>query len=104
MDSEYHRQKGKEHYKKYKQQYLDRHKEVRARNYGIMNEARKDGCVCCGEKEFICLDFHHTAGDKELIVSALVNCSEARIRAEIAKCVILCANCHRKVHAGLLSL
>jgi hypothetical protein len=100
MDAEYHRLKGKEHYRKYKQQYLDRQKVVRARNYAIMDEARKDGCVRCDEHDLCCLDFHHADGGKELNVSALVNCSEKRLRAEIAKCTILCANCHRKEHGS----
>ena len=97
MDAEYHRQKGKEHYQKYKEKYAARSKDVRARNYAIMNEYRKDGCTRCDEKDPACLDFHHLGG-KDAKVSSLVNCSEQRLRAEIEKCIVLCANCHRKEH------
>lgn len=63
-------------------------------------------CIECGESEPICIDFHHVdPAQKEVNVASLVNCgSLKKLQAEIEKCVPLCANCHRKVHAGLLVL
>jgi hypothetical protein len=57
-------------------------------------------CELCGEEAAPCLDLHHT-GTKEIGVSQMVNhgYSRERIRSEIADCMVLCANCHRKGHA-----
>lgn len=63
-------------------------------------------CVACGEAEPACLDFHHTnPNEKDLDPSsAFSRMGRSRFLAEIAKCVCLCANCHRKVHAGVLNI
>lgn len=52
----------------------------------------------CGEAHPACLDFHHPNDDKKIGVSALVNRSLQALEAEIAKCVVLCRNCHAKAH------
>lgn len=63
---------------------------------------RSKGCSCCEEKAICCLDFHHLE-DKEEVVSRLIgNLSVRRLEMEINKCVILCSNCHRKIHNGLI--
>jgi hypothetical protein len=64
----------------------------------------KKGCCVCLEKEPCCLDFHHTNDDKEGNVSQMVFLSMKRAMKEIAKCVVICSNCHRKLHKGLISL
>ncbi len=59
-------------------------------------------CSRCPEKDFVCLDFHHREGEsKEEAVSnmVLLGYSPESILAEASKCDVLCANCHRKVHA-----
>lgn len=59
-------------------------------------------CVDCGEKNPVCLDFHHLdPSTKEGTVSRMINefRSLTSILLEIQKCVIVCANCHRKRHA-----
>jgi len=64
-------------------------------------------CEACGEKEPICLDFHHEdEKNKEHNISNMIKkgFSKNRIMEEIEKCVVLCANCHRKYHAGLITL
>lgn len=63
----------------------------------------KATCVCarCPESHVACLDFHHrNPEEKEFDVAKGVNngCSIERLTHEIAKCDVLCANCHRKEH------
>lgn len=54
-------------------------------------------CVDCGEPDPVVLEFDHR-GDKEFnIGSALVTAiSVDRLAAEVAKCDVRCANCHRR--------
>ncbi len=57
-------------------------------------------CVDCGETDVRVLDFDHEAGsDKRSDIAALVAaCGRwSDIEAEIAKCSVRCANCHRRV-------
>ena len=57
-------------------------------------------CERCGERTVQCLQFHHRdPSQKDIEVSkAVLAWSRERILAEIAKCSILCANCHLKLH------
>lgn len=57
-------------------------------------------CEICGEARTVCLDFHHRNPDEKegTINEVLYKWSKERILAEIAKCSILCANCHRVEH------
>jgi len=58
-------------------------------------------CSECPENHPACLDFHHREKDDKLFtVSYMVGrgYSKARVLAEIKKCIVLCANCHRKLH------
>lgn len=68
--------------------------------------ARASGCLLCPEKEPIVLDFHHIDPKTKLfgITRRHIKRNAYRLAAEIAKCVVLCKNCHAKVHAGILSL
>lgn len=58
-------------------------------------------CVRCGETHPATLQFHHLNPEqKEFILAEAVNrgFSKERIQKEIAKCEVLCANCHAKEH------
>jgi hypothetical protein len=56
------------------------------------------GCIHCGERDPRCLQFHHQDPEqKECNVSRLV-CSLSRALEEAARCVVMCANCHCKLH------
>lgn len=66
-------------------------------------EYKRDECECarCGESDPACLDFHHVDEDeKEWDVSRRANRGHSieNIRTEIEKCMVLCANCHRREH------
>lgn len=58
-------------------------------------------CSKCAESDEICLDFHHRdSKTKDLSIALVVRQGWAidRIKKEIDKCDVLCANCHRKEH------
>lgn len=71
----------------------------RRRNQAIVDEhKRRIGCRC-GERDPIALDLHHRDPDeKTATVAALMNGATALLIAEVAKCDVICANCHRKLH------
>ncbi len=59
------------------------------------------GCVRCGESDPYCLQFHHRdRKTKERTISRLYSGTWGmpRILSEIAKCDVICANCHLKLH------
>lgn len=58
----------------------------------------EQGCTVCGEKDPRCLQFHHRdPTSKEYNVSRLAG-SIGRALKEAEKCVVMCANCHCKLH------
>ncbi|MEF8801037.1 MAG: HNH endonuclease [Halolamina sp.] len=74
----------------------------RVKHRSWLNDLKSDsGCVQCGESDPACLDFHHTdPGEKDDALTKLVTAGygKDRLRAECEKCIVLCANCHRKRH------
>ena len=63
-------------------------------------------CQICGYDKCIqALDFHHVnPEEKSSDFNANTNRSWQTTRDEIKKCILLCANCHREVHAGVIPL
>jgi hypothetical protein len=63
----------------------------------ILDFLREHPCVDCGEHDPVVLEFDHL-GSKTAAIAALVSAtaSLAVIDAEIAKCEVVCANCHRR--------
>jgi hypothetical protein len=59
-------------------------------------------CEQCGENHPACLEFHHlNPSEKKINLSeavAIKGWSKNKILDEIDKCVVLCSNCHRKLH------
>jgi hypothetical protein len=63
---------------------------------------RETGCRYCPINEPCCLDFHHP-GEKDRDVSHWVRMkSKYKLYEEVKRCVVVCSNCHRKIHAGLI--
>lgn len=64
-------------------------------------------CQECGyNKCNAALEFHHLdPNEKDFNISELkkTNFNE-KIKSELDKCALLCSNCHREVHAGLIIL
>ncbi len=57
-------------------------------------------CEKCEENHPACLDFHHiNPKDKKFSIGRIKDFMSRRVlKAEIAKCRVLCSNCHRKEH------
>ena len=59
------------------------------------------GCEHCGYNACAAaLEFHHADGDKTYKVGDMHTSKWEAVEAEIAKCTVLCANCHREEHNG----
>jgi hypothetical protein len=87
----------KEHRKPRQQTRLRPHL---VRKQGLIDKALSAGCSDCGEKDPICLEFHHRRGTvRRATVPGLRNYRIEILLAEIKKCDVLCANCHAKRHS-----
>jgi len=59
-------------------------------------------CAICDNMSEMpcCYDFHHKQGIKEENISKMISAKnklDAELKAELDKCVVVCANCHRKI-------
>lgn len=65
-------------------------------------------CVICGYDTYAgALDFHHLNPDDksfQLSVAEIGLVSYDRMIEESEKCILLCSNCHRELHGGLISI
>jgi len=90
-----------ESYLRNKHKIIDSNRKRRKEYREWFRELRSTlSCKECEENHPATLDFHHPDNNKEANVSRLVRSlyPKKRILAEIAKCIVLCANCHRKIH------
>lgn len=96
------------HYYSNKQAYIKRAAEATKETRKEFRELKASlgGCQACDETAVCCLDFHHLdPAEKDGTVRAmLLKGSPKKLMEEIGKCALLCANCHRKYHAGLLNV
>ena len=93
------REYKKAYYYKNKESHYKRNEKTRDELYEIVRKEKDKGCLICNEKFHECLEFHHLEDDKLGTIASLKRKgSVKKLLIEIAKCVLLCANCHRKVH------
>jgi hypothetical protein len=91
----------KEHYDNNKPYYFVKAKKGEKRIRAIIRQAKEKPCTDCGvQHPFYVMDFDHRPGETKLFalgsVGARVRVSLQRLLAEIAKCDVVCANCHRE--------
>ena len=94
----YHRQ----HYLANRQRYIDQAQANkrcarRAKTEQLLAYLATHPCIDCGETDPLVLEFDHISDDKSFEVArAMSDKSWSTILAEIAKCEVVCANCHRR--------
>jgi len=93
------RLKGKKYYRENK----DHHRRVCTMNTQRKRKAVFDyladhPCVDCGESDPVVLEFDHVRGEKTGGIGKMISQSRplGLIMAEIEKCEVRCANCHKR--------
>jgi hypothetical protein len=92
----YRRQKCRYCYRKTKNVLKAKRREV------IETTKEQQGCMRCGIRDPRVLEFHHLDTTKKEFSIADYYYSQYgidRLEQEIAKCAVVCANCHRILHA-----
>jgi transcription elongation factor Elf1 len=95
----------KQHYLSNKKYYSDKAIKRKKQVRNEFNEYKKTlKCSFCPENDPVCLDFHHTdptQKDRELADMVGRGIGMESLLKEVDKCIVLCSNCHRKLHAKL---
>jgi hypothetical protein len=88
---------------KHVKQAMQRTQRVRAElRQWIRDYLTSHPCVDCGETDYLVLEFDHVRGRKKASVCDLIvrhGCGLKTLVAEIKKCEVRCANCHRRATA-----
>jgi len=90
----YRRRKCRDCYRSTKQILIQRH-------YKWLSEYKRErGCYKCGTKDHRVLDFHHRDEKAKIfgIGGFRREVGFQRLKDEIEKCEVVCANCHRILH------
>lgn len=99
-DPEKRREAGRANYRRHKEAYVARKNAARQRIRRFLYDyLSKHPCVDCGESHPATLDFDHTDDrDRKFHIcrASAEGYSIESIEQEIEKCVVRCANCHRK--------
>jgi hypothetical protein len=63
----------------------------------VLQALRDSTCADCGQRDPIVLEFDHV-GEKQCEIATLVRrgVTLARLAAEMSRCEVVCANCHRR--------
>lgn len=86
------------HYRRRKRLYLDRNLRAYAERRQMVLEAKSRPCADCGVAyPYYVMDSDHRDGvRKEFLLHSITAVTKRAITREIAKCDVVCANCHRE--------
>ena len=95
----------REHYLANKQRYIDqaaisKRKLTLERTRYLLEFFRANPCADCGETDPVVLELHHRDPSTKSfdVGNGFVSHVWEAVLAEIAKCDVVCANCHRRRH------
>lgn len=93
----------------YAKEWYAKNKEARKARVAVENKERRKRikqyidnlknvpCADCGESfDTVCMDFDHVQGEKLFtIATEFAEVGKRKLEEELAKCEVVCANCHR---------
>lgn len=99
----------REYYKQNKKEMNQKNKvKYQKRKEWFVSYLSTKKCAHCGLADIECFELHHKTPKGRVngrrvdpAITTMLCHSEKRLMAEIEKCIVLCANCHRKEHARL---
>lgn len=102
-DKERQKQYLRDHYRGNKDRYRESQARRRKQRRDFVDEYKlKKGCAKCGyDKCPDALEFHHKnpeSKDSAIANMVIDRVGWGRLKAELEKCIVLCANCHRELH------
>jgi hypothetical protein len=80
----------------------------RRKKLKVMAVELKGGrCQVCGYDKYVgALSFHHLDEKKKSFDMSTRGLTRSwkKIKEEVAKCILVCENCHREIHGGIIKL
>ena len=99
---EYARENGKKWYQEHKQEVIERKKKRQEDIYNWFRRYKSTlSCTDCGISHPALLQFHHRdRTEKSFTISKVISRARSvkQITDEMAKCDVVCVNCHAKRH------
>ena len=98
---ECHRKQRQKHYQNNKKSEIARVKLRREDIRDYINDVKSNSRCPCGEDHIATLQFHHIDSETkrfEISKAPSLGISKKVLDEEIQKCIILCSNCHAKLH------
>lgn len=95
------REYSKQHYKAHKPVHnarrYENQKRYRQERQRLINELKSNPCADCGipYPPYV-MDFDHVSDDKLFSIAGHSQKSRRQLLEEIAKCEVVCSNCHRE--------
>lgn len=95
-DPEANRATVKRHYQRNRPAMLEKFAARRRDFADFLNTLKSVPCADCGGRFPVeCMDFDHVRGSKVANISRMHGHARERVMEEVAKCDVVCSNCHR---------
>ena len=89
----------------YYNKYHGWQKKARERKTTWYRSLKNKPCQICNQSFHpVCMDFHHKDPKEKNFDVSRLSYSKKKTLEEIAKCILVCANCHRLIEEGLVSV
>ena len=98
------RKYARDYHNRNKEKINERVREIRRINKTILVNYKGGECEKCGYNGCLgALEFHHVDGKKEFEIGKKTNTLKGidKLKKEVDKCELLCANCHKEKHYNM---